>query len=791
MQDFEKLGAFYLGATYDLEKRARKQDLLLYDSRDLVTHAVCVGMTGSGKTGLCVGLIEEAAIDGVPAILIDPKGDLSNLLLTFPDLQPADFLPWINRDEARAQGVSDEEFAAKQAAVWTDGLKDWGQDGARIRRMRDAAEFRIYTPRSSAGLGVSVLGSFDPPPADILEDAELRRERVQAAAGSILALIGMETQSANSREQTLLASIFDHAWRDGKSLDLEGLIGAIQRPPFSRLGALDVNSFYPEKERFELATALNNILASPGFEAWLEGDPLDVARLLHTPEGKPRISIFSISHLNDHERMFFVTLLLNQMVAWMRTQQGTSSLRAILYMDEIFGYFPPVQNPPAKAPLLLLLKQARAFGLGIVLATQNPVDLDYKGLANAGTWFIGRLQTDRDKQRVLDGLEGAAAAAGAGFERAEMDRLLSALGKRVFLMNNVHENVPVLFQTRWTLSYLRGPLGRDQVKQLMAPCKQGAAKSAPAPKTAATARAQASEPLPAVPPGVPQFFAPAPTGAAMRPLIAGAAQVRFADTKLKVDVTQESLFVAPIGEGPIPVNWDDAEETGIAVTELGADPPESASYEPLPPPAAQPKNYNAWKREFTAWLASNRSVRLYRSPSAGLVSAAGESEGDFRVRARLATREARDKAVEDLRRKYAPKVATLEERHRRAQQAVQREMEQAQAEKYQTAINVGTTLMGALFGRKTVSATTLGRAGSVVRSASRARREASDVARSTETLEAVQTQLQDLQFELDSKIAELQAQFGADEALESIEVRPKKTQIAVRLVALVWMPSSE
>jgi hypothetical protein len=764
MRDFEKLGAFYLGQIYDMQKKERSEDLLLYDSRDLVTHAVCVGMTGSGKTGLCIGLIEEAAIDGIPAIVIDPKGDLSNLLLTFPELRPEDFRPWINLDEARTSGVPEDEFAAQQAALWKQGLADWGQDGERIRRMREAAEFSIYTPRSSAGLPVSILQSFSPPPADVMEDAELRRERVQAAAASVMALIGRDVETGASREQTFLGNLFDCFWRDGKSLDLEGLIGAIQRPPFTRIGALDVNSFYPEKDRFELATSLNAVLASPGFEAWLEGEPLDIDRLLHTSAGKPRISIFSIAHLNDHERMFFVTLLLNQMVAWMRTQQGAASLRALLYMDEIFGYFPPVANPPAKGPLLTLLKQARAFGLGVVLATQNPVDLDYKGLANAGTWFIGRLQTDRDKQRVLDGLEGAAAAAGSGFERAEMDRLLSSLGKRVFLMNNVHEDAPAVFQTRWTMSYLRGPLGREQVKALMGPRK---VKSTPVVESRRVEMVSGGD-LPALPPGVPQFFGPADAGAVMRPTVAGAAQVRFADVKRKVDVANEVVFLAPIEDGPIPVKWDDAQQSAIAATDFTSDPPAEASYEELPTAAAQPKNYVAWKREFSAWLAATQSMTVYRSPSTGLTSAPGESEGAFRARNRLAAREARDRAVDELRRKYAPKFSVLEDRLRRAQQ-------QAEAEKYDTVVSVGSTLLGAFFGRKSFSA------GRAVRSVSRARKEAADV-------NAVEQQLADLQADLDARLGEAQSTLDAsNETLEPIEIRPKKTHISVRLVSLVWV----
>ncbi len=423
--DFEKLGVFYLGRPYDWQQKKAQDGLILYDSKDLVTHAVCVGMTGSGKTGLCLALIEEAAIDGIPAILIDPKGDLANLLLTFPGLQPEDFRPWVNEDDARRKNLSVDDYARQQAELWQKGLASWGEDGARIQRLRDAADFAVYTPGSNAGIPLSILKSFAAPPPAIREDEELLRERIGTTATSLLGLLGIDADPIKSREHILIATILDTAWRQGQELDLAGLIQQIQTPPVKRVGVLDLDAFFPSKDRFALAMALNNLLAAPGFGAWLEGEPLDVANLLHTPEGKPRVAIVSIAHLNDAERMFFVSLLLNQVVGWMRTQSGTTSLRALLYMDEIFGFFPPVANPPSKTPLLTLLKQARAFGVGVVLATQNPVDLDYKGLSNTGTWFIGRLQTERDKARVLDGLEGAAGIAGQGFDRAELERILS------------------------------------------------------------------------------------------------------------------------------------------------------------------------------------------------------------------------------------------------------------------------------------------------------------------------------------------------------------------------------
>jgi ribosomal protein L12E/L44/L45/RPP1/RPP2 len=466
-EQFEKLGAFYLGRPYDPVKKAPQPGLILYDSKDLVTHAVCVGMTGSGKTGLCIDLLEEAALDGVPAIAIDPKGDLTNLMLTFPELRPEDFRPWINEDDARAKSLTPDEYAAHQAKLWRDGLAGWGEDGERIRRLREAADFAIYTPGSSAGIPISILASFEAPAQSVRDDSELLRDRVTTTASSVLGLLGIAADPIQSREHILIANLLTKAWSAGQGLDLGALITQIQKPPMTRVGALDLETFYPAKERAQLAVKMNNLLASPGFNAWLEGVPLDVGQLLRSESGKPRVAIVSIAHLSETERMFFVSLLLNQVLDWARAQSGTTSLRAVLYMDEIFGYFPPVAEPPSKRPLLTLLKQARAFGLGIVLATQNPVDLDYKGLANAGTWFLGRLQTERDKARVLEGLESASAAAHAEFAKGEIDKLLSGLSQRIFLMHNVHEDAPVVFETRWAMSYLRGPLTRDQIKKLM------------------------------------------------------------------------------------------------------------------------------------------------------------------------------------------------------------------------------------------------------------------------------------------------------------------------------------
>ncbi len=512
MQDYEKLGVFYLGRRWDPKTRKTLGELLLYDSKDLTTHGVCVGMTGSGKTGLCIGLLEEAAIDGIPALAIDPKGDLANLALTFPSLAPADFLPWVDEEEAKKQGVTPQQLAEKTAATWKQGLADWDEDGARIARFREACEVAIYTPGSKAGRPLALLRAFTAPPQAVLDDDEALRARVQGAVSGLLALAGIDSDPMQGREHILLSQLVQRAWSAGQDLDLAGVIQGVQRPPFDKVGVLDLESFYPAKDRGGLALALNNVLASPGAAAWAEGEPLDIQKLLWTPAGKPRIAVLSIAHLSDAQRMFFVTTLLSEVLAWMRTQSGTGSLRALVYMDEIFGYFPPSAAPPSKLPMLTLLKQARAFGVGVLLATQNPVDLDYKGLANAGTWFIGRLQTERDKLRVLDGLQGAMDAASHAFDRQAMDRLLSGLGSRVFLLNNVHEDVPEVFQTRWTLSYLRGPLDKEQIKLLSAGQRGdvmagGSAVGAPA--KAPNAGGTASARRPVLPPGVAEGFLPA------------------------------------------------------------------------------------------------------------------------------------------------------------------------------------------------------------------------------------------------------------------------------------------
>lgn len=793
MQDFEKLGVFYLGR----ETGDAAGKLLLYDSRDLVTHAVCVGMTGSGKTGLCIALLEEAAMDGIPAVVIDPKGDLANLLLTFPDLAPGDFLPWINEDDARRKGMSPEQFAGQQAAAWKEGLADWGQDGARIRRLRDAADFAVYTPGSSAGIPVSILRSFDPPGRAILEDPDLLRERVAATVTGLLELLGIDADPLQSREHVLLCAILEKAWQEGRGLDIAGLIESVQEPPVRRVGVFDVETFFPAADRRALAMKLNTIIAAPAMKGWIEGEPIDLDRMLRGGNGRPRIAIFSIAHLADRERMFFVTLLLLQVLAWTRAQSGTTSLRALLYMDEIFGYLPPVANPPSKGPLLTLLKQARAFGVGVVLATQNPVDLDYKGLANTGTWFIGRLQTERDRERVLAGLEGAAAASGGTFDRKSLAALLARLGNRVFLMNNVHDDAPVLFESRWAMSYLRGPLTRDQVRVLMdplrpalsAPAKPGAGLHAAAP---AQPPASAVAGRPALAGSIPQFFVPEKPGGqgslAYEARCLGIATLYYAEAKSGLSEQREVAFAAEVSPQLSRPLWDEAVPLAVRDRDLGTDPATGAQFGPVPQQMQSAASYADWGRDFREWLYRTQSITVLRSPAYGTCSRPGEAEDDFRTRLRQSGRESRDSSVDAVRRRYESRIASLQERLRRAEQASLREKQQADQQKLQTAISVGAAILGAFVGGGRRSYT-VGRATTAARGAGRIIREQQDIARARENVAVLAAELEQMQAEMEKDLAGLRAAVDPlTEELQSLTVAPKKTDIAVRVLALGWLP---
>ena len=819
--DFEKLGAFYLGKAYDLANQQLLEQLTMYDARDLTTHAVCVGMTGSGKTGLCIDLLEEAAIDRVPALIIDPKGDITNLLLTFPDLLPSDFRPWINVDDARRQGLTEDAYAEQQAKLWRDGLAEWGEDGDRIRMLRETADFAIYTPGSDAGLPVSILQSFAAPKLSWDTEAELLRERVQGTVSALLGLVGIDADPVRSREHILLANLFEHFWRKGEDLDLPKLILSIQTPPIRTLGVFDVDTFFPEKDRFGLAMALNNIIAAPAFQSWLNGQPLDIAGFLWTPEGKPRHSIFYIAHLSEAERMFFVTMLLGQLVTWMRTQPGTTSLRALLYMDEVFGFFPPVANPPSKLPLLTLMKQARAFGVGVVLTTQNPADLDYKGLTNAGTWFVGRLQAERDKDRLLEGLEGASAQAGGSLDRAAIDKIISGLGKRVFLLHNVHDNEPMVFQTRWAMSYLRGPLTRMQVRDLTAgqtPATEPVTSAAPAasptpvplPTPAPTPKAPEA-PYAAVPPvlpsGVQQVYLPQRQGASTaertveqraggrieveerhilyRPALLGMGRVHFVKNTraVQVDESEAVALLAQPPQGVGTVRWEQAESLDLQTRDLMDRPEPDAYFDVLPDTINESKKLTALRGELEDHLYRSRSLKLLYNPATKLYSEPDESERDFRARVSQAARELRDDEVDTLDDRFKSRLNTLEDRLRAARVALDKQETTARQRKQDALITAGETVFSIFSGRR--------------RSISSAARKVTQATTTKAGINAAEEKVADVEADIEETKAELKQETETivtrwESALadfEELPVTPRRSDIEVNLFALAWVPA--
>jgi len=790
MQIFEKLGLFYLGKKLTPDRTNLSDEYLLYDSKDLSTHAVCVGMTGSGKTGLCISLLEEAAIDNIPSIIIDPKGDMGNLLLSFPDLNSEDFLPWINLDAAKQKNLTPEQFAEEQAALWKKGLSEWDQNGERINRLRDASDFAIYTPGSNAGLPVSIVDSFSAPKGQLLEDLDLLRERIQTTVSGLLELLGISADPLQSREHILVSNIMEHCWATGKNLTIGSLIQMIQAPPIEQVGVFNVEDFYPASDRLKLAMLLNNLLAAPGFKTWMEGETLDIDHMIYTSQGKPRTIIFSISHLSDQERMFFVTLLLNQIIGWMRTQSGSTSLRTILYMDEVFGFLPPVSEPPSKRPLLTLLKQARAFGIGVVLSTQNPVDLDYKGLSNAGTWFIGRLQTEKDKERLADGL--IRGDQGDIFDKQTLMNTISSLNKREFLMHSIHEKEPQFFRTRWALSYLCGPLTRSQIKTLMTEKKQSRENmpqsSQPVIKDDIKYEVNTSPSLPGI---IRQDFASVDypiesDGKVVYHLnLVATGDVTFLNNQYGIVRTVPVAYTLPIGDNPSDISWTQSKPFSFEADIFSSGKREGAAFMSVEPAVLKLAMLDALDKLFEDFVYRNYNMVLFKSESFKIVSLPNEQERDFRIRMQQVARERRDLEVERIRRQFSKKIDTLERQLKTAQRLVDKEGDQYQQKMFDTAISVGTSIFGAILGSRT-SRTSVSRA---ARSASRLSKEKKDVARAKEKMAEINSRIKGLNEQLNDQINDLTDKFDPMiEDLKKIIIRPKKTDILQRYFGFVWVP---
>ena len=786
---FEKLAAFYLGRHYDLESRELRDELLMYDAKDLCTHAMCVGMTGSGKTGLCLSLLEEAALDGIPAICVDPKGDLANLMLTFPDLKPEDFKPWLEESEAVRKGKTLDELASDTATMWRDGLASWGQTPERIAKLKESVDVAIYTPGSNIGLPLTVLKSFDAPPPEARDDAELVAERVTGAVSGLLTLMGEDADPMTSPEHILISSVLSHEWKEGRNVGIGQLIRLIQSPPIKRIGVVDLDSFMSPTVRGKLAMKLNNLLASPAFASWLEGEVLSIKKLLYTAEGKPRLSILSIAHLNDNERMFFVTILLNEVLAWVRTQMGTSSLRAMFYMDEVAGYFPPVSMPPSKPPMLTLLKQARAFGLGITLATQNPVDLDYKGLSNIGTWFLGRLQTERDKARVLEGLEGAAGQAGQKFDRNAMERTLAGLGSRVFLMNNVHDGFPVVFQSRWAMSFLAGPLARPQISALMADRK--AAKAA-ARKAAGdsdeSAAASVEKARPVVPAGIEEYFlamterAEKSSKLIYRPALMCEGTMRFSKSSLDLEHWVDAKQLQRCDRGFPEQLWEDSSPLPEDA-ELLDEPDEGFTFKDLPNEMLSKGKYRSFSSQFKDYMYRHCTFTLYRCVLLDENAKGAKTRGEAIAYFKHRYHEEKDIAEEKLRNKIESQIKTLEKKLLTAQERVDREEAQKAASFWSAGATLAQSMLGAFLGGRRTGMTT------VARSAAYANQQRADVQRAQEAMELLREDIQELEDSLREEIDQLNETYDTDSIeIETSEIPPRKGDLKAETPVIVWVP---
>jgi hypothetical protein len=769
---YEKLGLFYLGKDIDKETSEVTEALTLLKNKNFTTHAAIIGMTGSGKTGLGVGLIEEAALDNIPSIIIDPKGDMGNLCLVDSTFSPENFKPWVE-DEAASKEKDPTEYASKISTMWREGIESWGQTISRAAKLQ-AVPKTIYTPGSSSGVAVNVMSSLERPPLEVMEESDVLSSYLKSTTTSLLSLVGIGVDTLDSKEYILLSQIITKSWLNGEDLSIETLIGKIIKPGFDRIGVLSLNDFYPQDARFKFATKFNSLLASPSFSLWLQGESLDIQKLLYDEDGKAKVAIFSISHLNDDERMFFVTLLLNKYIAWMRRQSGTSALKTLLYMDEIYGYFPPTQNPPSKEPMLLLLKQARAFGIGVVLSTQNPVDLDYKGLSNIGTWFIGRLQTSQDIERVIEGLGGKV---GASYSKSEIKSLLANLKKRTFFLKSAHLDDLRLFTTRWVLSYLKGPLKRDEISRLMQKQKEDGQEESKVTKI--VSHNDSFDNFQTIDVSIPQYFeVSAHEKNDYLATLGAKVHIHFYNQRKGIDEDREILLTLPLDKSQRSIDWEEALEEDETFENYPHTAPSNAKFQLLPSVVLDDKGLKRAIRELKETMYREQHLELLRCDTPKLESKVGESLADFKVRLKDMLDDKKESEIEKLQIRYAKKEKTLLDRLGRAKERVDKETSDSTS----SMIEAGIAVLGALFGRS--SPTKIGRA---VSKGSKILKERGDMTRAQERMVMIEEDLEALEYELEDKIDVLNEKYDVENCeIESFTVKARKTDIDVELCAVVW-----
>ncbi|HIQ27390.1 MAG TPA: DUF87 domain-containing protein [Sulfurovum sp.] len=769
---YEKLGLFYLGKDVDKATMDASEALTLLKNKNFTTHAAIIGMTGSGKTGLGVSIIEEAAIDNIPTIVIDPKGDMGNLCLVDSTFSAKVFEPWV-KDEAIAKEKNPLAYAEQISNMWEEGIESWGQNSERAAKLQMVSK-TIYTPGSSAGVSINVMSSLEVPPVEVMEDSDTFTSYLKSTTVSLLSLVGIVADPLESKEYILLAQIITKAWLNDEDINIEGLIGKIITPSFKKIGVLPLDDFYPKDTRFKLATKFNALLASPSFSLWMQGDNLDIQKLLYDENGKAQIAIFSISHLNDDERMFFVTLLLNKYIAWMRRQSGTSALKTLLYMDEIYGFFPPTKNPPSKEPMLLLLKQARAFGVGVVLSTQNPVDLDYKGLSNIGTWFIGRLQTSQDIDRVISGLGGKV---GASYSKSEIKKLLANLKKRTFFLRSAHLEDIRLFSTRWVLSYLKGPLKKNEISTLM---KEQKNRQSIEVKSVDVMLEQKSHlgSFQHIDDSIPQYFEPDASGINEFIATLGAkAKVHFYNQRKGIDEERERYLSLSLDTNAQSINWEAAREEED-FEKYPHSVPSQAQFQVLPKIVLEDRGLKKSIRELKEFLYREEKIELLRCISPKLESRVNESEVDFRVRIQDILNDKKEREIEKLQVRYEKKEKTLLDRLSRAKERVEKEVSDSTS----SIIETGIAVLGALLGRR--SSTSIGRA---IKKGSNILKERGDMSRAEERLNTIEEAIEALGYEFEETIDSLNEKYNVDNCeIESFIIKPRKTDVDVELCAVVW-----
>jgi len=767
---YEKANLFYLGKDVDKQTQTSTNLLTLLKSKNFTTHAAIIGMTGSGKTGLGIGLIEEAAIDNIPSIIIDPKGDMGNLLLCDPSFDAKNFEPWV-ASEASSKNEDIYSYAKKISTMWKKGIEEWGQDSSRVQKLHNVKK-SIYTPGSLAGIPINIISSLGMPSQEIFLDSDSYASYIKSTATGVLSLVGININGIDSKEYILIAQLLNYSWLNKQEISLPSLIAKIIDPPFEQIGILPLESFYPKNDRFKLATKFNSLLASPDFAMWLQGDGLDIQKLLYDENGKAKISIFSISHLNDDQRMFFVTLLLNQYLSWMRRQSGTTTLRALLYMDEIYGFFPPSKNPPSKEPMMLLLKQARAFGLGVILSTQNPVDLDYKGLSNIGTWFIGRLQTSQDIQRVIDGLEGKV---GSSYTKEEIKNIIANLRKRTFFLKSSHLDNIRLFTTRWVLSYLKGPLSKQEISALMVSQKASIKISQAKPKATSINHTTYQN----VDDSISQYFEPnISQDITYTPTICANVIIHFYNQRKGIDETLDKSYMLPLNEDTQIIDWKNSIEIQDEFSRYPTQKPQKANYNHIPTIIQKDRALKHSIRELKEYLYQTCRLSLYKCKEAKLESKPFESKNDFLVRVQNILSELKEEQIEKLQARYDKKFDTLEDRLQRAMQRVQKE----EQDSTNSMLEAGISILGALFGRTTT--TKVGRA---ISKSSKILKEKGDISRAKQRVADIHDDIENLEYELEDKIDQINDKYSLDNIiLQEIKIKPKKSDIDINECALVW-----